>query len=153
MPKTWALGTLIEKKPMNGNVLVDSNILVYFVDKNELQKHIKAKELLKSIDPTGGQFFVSLQNLREFSNIAFKKSKLPAAEINRFVNLFSSVFAVLTDTKEDIENANIKKENFKSSFWDSLLASTMQRNEIKKILTENIADFKAFKEIEAINPF
>ncbi len=152
MPKTWALGTSTGKKPMNDKVLIDSNILVYFVDKNELQKHIKAKELLKSINPTD-QYFVSLQNLREFSSVAFKKSKLSAAEINEFIKVFSSAFIVLADTKDDIENANIKKENFKSSFWDSLLASTMQRNEIKKILTENISDFKAFKEIEAINPF
>ncbi len=136
---------------MGDRALVDTNILVYLIDKTDEKRHRKAKEWFKSIK---GQenLFVSAQNLREFSSIALKKSSLHVNEINKILRLFADAFDLIFDNFEDIIKANNKIEKTRKNFWDALLAATMQRHFISVILTENTKDFKKIKGIKAINP-
>jgi len=134
---------------MKDSALVDTCILVYLIDKNEKARHEKARKWVHSLSEED-RFFVSIQNLREFSNVALKKSDLSQEEINRFIVRFATRFKVLFDNVEDILKANeISK---RKRFWDAMLAATMQRHGIKAILTENTKDFKGFKGIKAFNP-
>ncbi|MBI4044561.1 MAG: PIN domain-containing protein [Candidatus Diapherotrites archaeon] len=137
---------------MIDDALVDTNLLVYIIDKTEKHKYEKANKWIKSVK-SQDKYFVALQNLREFSNIARKKSGLSAEEITGFLQVFSDSFTLVFDSKDDLLKAVFLSEKTKTHFWDILLACTMQRHGIQKILTENTTDFKKIPEIEAINPF
>ena len=143
------MANLAGKRLMKDSALVDTCILVYLIDKRESAKHEKAKEWFHSLSEMD-RFFVSIQNLREFSNIALKKSTFLPEEINQFVQLFAARFKLLFDGIEDIFTAN--EISGRKRFWDAMLAATMKRHSINLILTENIKDFKNFKGIEAKNP-
>jgi predicted nucleic acid-binding protein len=136
---------------MQGRALVDTCVLVYLIDKTDKGKHEKAKEWLKSIEGRDN-FFVSIQNLREFSSIALKKSSLHLREINELLEVFADAFGIVFDSFEDIIKANEAIGKNRKIFWDALLAATMQRHSIHIILTENTKDFKGFKGIKTINP-
>ena len=137
------------KRLMQDSALVDTCILVYLIDKRESAKHEKAKKWFHSLSERD-RFFVSIQNLREFSNIALKKSAFLPEEINQFVQLFAARFKLLFDSIEDILMANEISSG--KRFWDAMLAATMKRHSISMILTENTKDFKKFSGIEAKTP-
>lgn len=141
--------SLTGKKQMHDKALVDTNILFYIIDKADKTKNQKAQAWLASV--TGKEpIFVSMQNLREFSNIALRKTSLPPEEINALVEMFSTGFCLIAETKEDIGCANyLTAENNRNRFFDALLVATMQRHGIRHILTENTKHFEKFK---ATNP-
>ena len=146
------LESLTEKKPITGISVVDSNILIYLVDATDKAKHEKAKKFIETIKNNPQNFAICLQNLREFCSIAIRKKNLPPEEIAEYIDLFRNSFQnILYDNEEDILAASGHCAAKKTIFWDSLIAATMQRNEIEIIYTENTKDFKNFERITAIN--
>lgn len=134
-------------------ILVDTNILVYLLDKKEAKRHEKTLQWFQNLKRDKNSYFISLQNLREFSSICLKKTKLKHEKINEWTELFSRIFYLVSDSKEDgIKATQICRKN-KISFWDSLLIATMQRCDIRHILTENIKDFQKYSKIKTINLF
>ncbi|MBN2066937.1 MAG: PIN domain-containing protein [Candidatus Diapherotrites archaeon] len=146
-----ALENSSERKPTQDKMLVDSCILVYLVDKTEKGKHEKARQWFETIR-WEKNYFVSIQNLREYANISLRKTALPAGEIVENISLFSETFNTVFDRVEDITAAIGLAGTRGKLFWDAMLAATMQRHGINTILTENTKDFKKFKEIKATNP-
>jgi predicted nucleic acid-binding protein len=152
MQKNLALADSKERKLMN-ETLVDTNILVYLIDSEEKRKHEKASQWFNNLQREKKYYFISTQNLKEFSAICLKKTKLGHEKINEWVELFSRIFFPIQDSKEDILHANeISKKN-NIHFWDAMLIATMERCEIRKILTENTKDFRKYKRIKSENLF
>jgi len=141
---------LKERKRTQDKALVDSCILVYLVDKTEKGKHEKAKKWFETIR-WRKNYFVSIQNIREYANIALRKTAIPTSEIIENMALFSETFNAIFDNVEDVATAISLAEAKRKVFWDAMLAATMQGHGIKVILTENTKDFK-FKGIKAVNP-
>ena len=152
MQKNMESENLKEKMPMQNRVLVDTCILFYLIDKTCEEKHRKALEWFKAMKGREN-LFISLQNLREFSNIALKKSSLSPKEINKLLRLFADFFELVYDNSDDIIKANERAGRTRKNFWDALLVSTMRRYKIRTILTENTKDFEKFKGVSAVNPF
>lgn len=133
--------------------LVDSNILVYLADSTNQAKHEKAKLFFVKVSKDPGMFVVSIQNLREFSSVFLAKKKIPLDVLREYLSLFDGSFSeVFCDSFDDLLLALSLAEGKKSHFWDFLLAATMLRHEVKLIYTENIKDFRIFREIKAVNP-
>jgi len=133
---------------MNEKALIDSNILYYLIDTNEKEKHDKILNWFESID--SNEFVVSNQTLREFANISIKKSNLKKEQIIEFLDLFINKFGLIQDNQFDTTKAVQLSKN-KKSFFDALIAATMQRNYIDTIITENTKDFVLLG-IKTINP-
>jgi len=144
---------LKERKHIDEAGLVDTNILVYMADATESSKHEKAKKFLNKIIDNPELYLISLQNLREFCAVMIGKKKIKDKELEQYFILFQSSFEeVIYDTPEDVLFASKITLNKNNHFWDSLLAQTMKRNQVRYIYTENINDFKKFDNVTAINP-
>ena len=118
--------------------LIDTSVLIYLVDAKEEKKHLKAIEWFESIFESN-EYFVSLQNLREFAFVAKKKELLKTDEIIKYVDLFADSFNLLQESVEDIKKASEKSQ---AKYWDALLIATVKRNNIFQVITENENDFK-----------
>lgn len=134
--------------------LIDSNILVYAYEKEESAKKDKAKKLLQECLYGRRQFAISNQNLAEFAFVSTSKGKLSIDEVSNFVIKMSQFegYKKVNYRNETIAFALDIVQQFKMSFWDSLLAATMRENGIFNIYTENVKDFK-MPWIKAVNPF
>jgi len=137
------LGSLIEMKFMK--TLIDTSILIYLVDAKEEKKHQKVVGWFEGIFESN-EYFVSLQNLREFAFVAKKKGLLKVEEVKKYVDLFVDSFNLLYDSVDDIKKASEKP---RAKYWDALLIATAKRNNIFQVITENEKDFKG--EIVIIN--
>jgi len=148
MQRTGTLENSPEKKQMRGNYFIDTNSLVYLVSKEDEKKHTQIKEIIST---KNSNFFISIQNLKEFANISLKKSDKSIEKINSTMEKLMKKFNLLIELNDDIFYAvTIAK---RKNFYDALLVATMKRNGIKKIITENEKDFLEFKGIKTINPF
>ena len=133
--------------------LIDTNILVYLIDTADKIRHEQAKKFFAQVMNNPLMFAVSLQNLREFCSVSIKKKNAAQGQIEEHAVLFKTFFQkIIQDTEEDALNAIKHSFEKNTPFWDSLIAATMQRNEIEIIYTENTKDFKNFEAIKAINP-
>jgi predicted nucleic acid-binding protein len=149
----WGWEHLIEKKRIDEAGLVDTNILFYLIDATEPKKHEKAKEFLGKIKENPSNFVISAQNIREFTSITFRKAKKSGDELLSFLFLFQESFGiVLNDTIQDVYYAISLVLHYQIPFWDALLASTMKRNKIRVVYTENVRDFGKMPGIRVINP-
>ena len=133
--------------------LIDSNLLVYAYEKEGSAKKEKAKELLNECLSGERQFAISSQNLSEFVSATTRKGKLSIEEARNFVIKLSKFegFRKINYRVETLPFALEIVQQFKASFWDSLLAATMRENGIFNIYTENVKDFK-MPWINAVNP-
>lgn len=133
-----------------GKSLVDSCVLIYLVDKCELEKHERAVKWFEEKSKT--KLYVTNQIIREFAWVCSRKSKLSAKEVIDYIDLFTARFLVLNDDFLDIKNAITLSTNNPNLFWDANIVSVMLRNNLDYIYTENTKDFQKLG-IRSINPF
>src|SRR3989344_304386 len=134
--------------------LIDTNILVYALDKQEGAKNLSAKELINRCWQGKDNLAVSAQNLAEFVFVSTKKAKLDFGQAKTMVAYIIDFigFIKISYSAETVLSAIDIADEFKMSFLDSLLAATMKENGIFNIYTENAKDFK-MPWINAVNPF
>jgi len=127
---------------------LDTNILIYLISTEDIRKHDIAK---KFISNEQYEVFISMQNIKEFSNVALKKSSKSIEKIQSTIDIFLKAFYVFNEMVDDVFHAI--KITSRKSFYDALLISTMTRNGVTTIITENEKDFSNFEGIKVINPF
>ena len=136
----------------SNKIFFDTNILVYSVDENDLQKKEIASQLLTdaSSSKTG---IISTQSLQEFYNVAVKKLKLSKQIAKEYVELFSSQLTVRQVTVPLILNAiDISIKN-KLSFWDSLILSSANNNGCIIVYSEDLNNGQIVGGTKILNPF
>lgn len=136
----------------SNKIFFDTNILVYSVDENDLQKKEIASQLLTdaSNSKTG---IISTQSLQEFYNVAVKKLKLSKQIAKEYVELFSSQLTVRQVTVPLILNAiDISIKN-KLSFWDSLILSSANDNGCIIVYSEDLNNGQIVGGTKILNPF
>ena len=133
--------------------LIDTNLLVYAAEKDESTKVQKSKELVNKCWRGEENLVVSSQNLAEFVFVTTRKAKLNLEEAKTFIEFISDFhgFQKINYNAETVISAIQIANEFKTSFWDALLAATMRENGIFNIYTENVSDFK-MPWIKAVNP-
>lgn len=141
---------------MRAEVLIDTNILVYAYDLSDIKKRKKAMSFLTSVWNGEIVYAVSLQNLAEFYTVVTKKIEYPispkdAQEIVHDIVHFKQ-WDILVPDQDCLLDAMRLSQEYNIHFWDAYIAATAMKRGIKKIITENISDFK-MPEIRAINPF
>lgn len=135
---------------------MDSNLLTYVFDKTEPEKRKKCRNLIENCWKRREKYAVSVQNLSEFYVTVTEKVENPIPEevAEKFVTLineFDGWKVMDLDGQSVIRAIRINREHG-AHYWDSQIAAVMERNEIKKILTENEEDFEGIPGIEVENP-
>lgn len=136
-------------------ILVDSNILIYSLQKQALEKHQSANALLEKLSKDG-TLTLSVQNLAETSRVILEKStshSFDEDELASRLSILARLSLVLNYGPTTVAQAIRLVKTHKLHFFDALLVATMQENSIEEIITENTGDFKKIPGIKAINPF
>jgi predicted nucleic acid-binding protein len=134
--------------------LVDTNIIVYAYEKENSLRKKKSLEILEKCYKSEIILAVSNQNLAEFSVVSLKRLKLDANTVKDIIKDISNFegFKKINYKRKTILSAIDILEEYKMSFWDSLIAATMIENGILSIYTENSKDFK-IPSLNVVNPF
>ncbi len=134
--------------------LIDTNILVYYYDASEAEKHKISNDLINKCWKKELVLAISSQNLSEFFSVTTRKNILTkkiATEIISDIIKFSNFIKIDFTHNTVLDAAHISEEH-NMPYWDSLLAATMRQNGIVNIYTENTKDFK-MPWLNVVNPF
>lgn len=136
-------------------ILIDSNILVYSINLSS-PKHKKAQGFLN--ENIGG-FVIAQQNILETLRVLIHPKFPSPMKTQDAVKAIERILKVGEVISPDYRTYQIALELVKQhnlaadKIFDAYLAATCLSCNINTIATDNIKDFKAFSQIQLINPF
>ncbi len=130
--------------------LVDSNIWLYaLVAPSEPAKRKKAIEICADID-----ICVSSQVVNEVLSNLLRKESANEKEIRRVLDEFYSQYLVLEILQSDIQTASELRDEYRFSYWDSLIVATALRANADILYSEDMQDGLVVRDTLTIrNPF
>ena len=135
---------------------VDTNVLLYSVDRDEPAKQLKAQQLLTRLhsatEPTILLWQVLgelVQQLRRWRD----RGKLTPAEFSQHIQAFRHLFPLVLPTADAFDRAMALAERFSLSHWDSMILGACQSAGATRLYTEDIGAPRIIDGIELTNPF
>jgi predicted nucleic acid-binding protein len=133
---------------MPGKQFLDTNILVYTVDRADMSKHKRAQELLTQVSDV----VISAQVLNEFYVVLTKKLAVPVGQARAMVDELASLRCVPIDA--DLVRAAIESgARWQLSHWDALVVEAARHAGCDTVVTEDLAAGARYDGIRIENPF
>ena len=139
---------------MIGNLLLDTNVLVYAADPAAAGKQRRSVEIMDRLAPTS-LGYLSTQVLGEFFRVATSRLTRPLtpAEARRQVSRLSEAWPVLPITPPIVLEATRGVRDFGLAYWDAQLWATARLNQIGVVLSEDFQDQRFIDGVRFLNPF
>ena len=136
---------------MKERSFIDTNILIYSDDADELEKQKVALELLKS-GWQNGNAVLSTQVLQEYFSASTRKLKIPAEKAQRKIELLSHL-EIASIEHQDIVRAIELHRLHSFSFWDALIVRMAQKTACAILYSEDMQDGRKIDGVQIVNPF
>jgi len=136
---------------MTSKIFIDTNVLVYALDKAEPEKQKKARELLRKTE-SDRLGVISTQVLKEYYVVATQKMKVEPELAKRIISSLSK-FEVVVINQPIIEKAIDISISNKITFWDALIVSSAAAARCRIIWTEDLNHGQSINKIKIENPF
>ena len=133
-------------------VSLDTNILIYAIDKDAGEKQTMALQLIEKC-VVEYDCVLTLQSLSEFYAATTRKGILEHDEASAFIKDWQILFPTITPSSKTIDIALKTVGAHKLSFWDAMLWAVVRENKVSALFSE---DFQSGRELEGvtfINPF
>ena len=132
-------------------VFIDTNILIYTIDKKDMEKHDESRRLVKRVSSDHVPV-VSTQVLQEFYNGLTSKLKIDKIVAKNILHSYRNIEIVSPDLSL-IEQAVDISVLFQLSFWDSLIVAAAEQANCSILITEDLNDGQKIRGIKVVNPF
>ena len=130
---------------------LDTNILVYAVDRDSGERHELARALIGRAAQC--DCVLTVQALAEFFHATTRKNLLEPARASAFVRDWLDVFHVTSADDTALTDAMDAVEEHRLSFWDAMLWAAARQIGCSAILSEDMQDGRRLSGVEFINPF
>ena len=134
-----------------GRTFIDSNILLYAVDKSDKGRRQKARTIIRDLIKSGSGI-VSTQVAQEFYVVATKKLGVDPLAAKRVLLLLNQLEVVSIDL-ELIFSAVDCGILSKISFWDALIVVAARASGCKTLLSEDLGHAQIINGVRVVNPF
>jgi predicted nucleic acid-binding protein len=134
--------------------LIDTNVLIYLMDVQDLAKQSKAQETLDALESSqAGR--LSVQNLAEFFHVATRRLKPPLTPTEALaqIELFQRMWPVFNLTPLVVLEAGRGVRDHQLAYYDAQLWATARLNQIPLILSEDFKSGHALEGVRFVNPF
>ena len=135
---------------------IDTNILLYSVDRGEPAKQLKAQQVLQQLHSGSEPAILLWQVLGELGQQLRRwrdQGKLTPAEFSQHIQAFRHIFPLVLPTGEVFDRALSLAERFSLSHWDSMILGACHSAGATRLYTEDIGAPRNIDGIELVNPF
>jgi predicted nucleic acid-binding protein len=130
----------------------DTNVLVYATAARADDRVSRARDLLaRAMRATTS--ILLLQSLTEFSNVAIRKTRIPANAVKTIIEAWLAVLPVQSADDSDLVLALEAVHAHRLPFWDAILWASAQRGGVRHMLSEDFQDGSELQDVKFINPF
>lgn len=136
-------------------IAVDTNILLYSIDRSEPTKQLKAPQLLQQLHAGSEPTFLLWQVLGELGQQLRRwrdQGKLTAVEFGQHVQAFRYLFPLTLPTPAVFDLAQMLASRYSLSHWDSMILGACQAAGMKTLYTEDMGAPTTIDGIQLINP-
>ena len=130
---------------------LDTNVLVYSVDRQAGDRHYKSIELIERM--TQCQCILTLQALAEFYSAVTRKNKMPRKGAQDQANDWMVLFPVVAADPDTFQRATQAVDQHQFSFWDSMLLETAVRAGVTHFISEDLQHGRFWKGMCIQNPY
>ena len=135
---------------MSVKIFLDTNLLVYSMDKNDPRKKEQSREVLRTIrDEYRG--VISTQVMQEFYVAATRKLGVDPLLAKNIIQQFEN-FEVVIISPEIIYEAIDCSMISQLSFWDALIIVSAERAKCREIWTEDLNHGQIIRGVKVVNP-
>ncbi len=121
-----------------GRFTLDTNILVYVIDRDAGVKHGLSIEILKR--STGKDCLLTLQSISEFYAVVTRKKMMDHAAAATQVEDWLTLFPAIPPTADAVRAAIAHSRSGRTSYWDGLLIETAAGFGCAIVVTEDLQD-------------
>lgn len=131
-------------------VFVDTNILIYAIDADAGEKHVRAQGVIEEIwlSKSG---VISTQILSELTVNLRKKLHMKWGDIRQIVEPYQSWTVIGIEQKDPLLATKIAEEHG-TSYWDALVLRASIKSKCAFLLTEDLNPGQEIEGIKVINP-
>ncbi len=131
---------------------LDTNVLVYAVDRADAGKYDRARGLIRAARP--GELVISAQVLSEFYVVVTRKlaNPLSDADAAAAVGELSKLPTVASDGELVRRGIGISRDH-QISFWDALIVAAARAGACGQLLTEDLSHGASIASVLVENPF
>jgi len=134
---------------MKVKVFLDTNILIYAYSGTEPDKRDIALTILEE-----HSIVISIQVLNEFIWIMNRKYGISFEKLQILSDIFWRKFEVVLLRKSSVDKALSLANQYKYSYWDSLIIASALENKCKILYTEDMQDGQIIEgKLKIENPF
>lgn len=132
---------------------IDTNILIYSVDRSDQRKHATATRILRRLAASRGP--LAFQCLTEFYRATTRSLKpiLQASDAELLVRQFFPAFEVIRSDEHDLREAMLLHQSAQLQFFDALLVATTSHRGCLVLLSEDMHDGLRVGSLTIRNPF
>ncbi len=130
---------------------LDTNILVYSVDRKAGDRHEMAKEVMQQV--ARAPCSLMLQAVSEFYAVVTRKGMMPPSAAAGLADAMLTLFRTVPASAAAVRNALASAASGHASYWDALLVFTAAEAGCSAILTEDLTDGTALFGVRIVNPF
>ncbi|CEF48442.1 unnamed protein product [uncultured bacterium] len=137
-------------------IAIDTNILIYSFDRNDLIKRNKARSLLRSLRSSTEEVILPWQVVGEFLRYlrSLQDSKvLGRADLERVFARYRRLFTIQLPSLDVLDNALDLSARYSLSHWDSILLGACRVAGANTLYTEDMGAPVVIGGIQLVNPF
>ncbi len=136
----------------DNRVSLDTNILIYAIDKDAEQKQITA---IRLIDKCVLEYdcVLTIQSIAEFYFAATRKGIVTHSDAEAHIKDWQLLFPTILPSTHTVKNALDAVATHKLSFWDAMLWSVVCENNVSKLFSEDFQTGRELKGVTFVNPF
>jgi predicted nucleic acid-binding protein len=130
---------------------LDSNILVYALDRQGGDRHVLARHVIDLA--RRADCWLALQAISEFYAAVTRKRRVSATRARDQALDWLSMFSTAPASDAAVRAALAIAASGRASYWDALLVVTAAEAGCTAILTEDLADGASLARVRIVNPF
>ncbi len=130
---------------------LDTNVLVYSVDRKAGRRHDLAREIMTS--SVLAPCCLTLQAVSEFYAVATRKRMMAPPEAAGVADALIALYRTVPPSAAAVRTALATASAGRASYWDALLVATAAEAGCGTILTEDLADGGSLHGVRVLNPF
>ena len=145
-----------DTRGMNCMNAVDTNILVYFVDRDEPVKRAKAVDLLENLVQEDTETILLWQVVAEFLSCLRRwerEGRIGRQETLGNLERLGSMFRCVAPTQAILLKSLDLSSRYSLSHWDSMLVAACIEAGVRTLYSEDLAPGTQYDSVTVVNPF
>ena len=133
-------------------VSLDTNILIYAIDKDAKEKQLTALSLIEHC-ALNFNCVLTLQSLSEFYAAATRKGKVTHSQAETQIKDWQLLFPTILPSARTVEYALKAVDEHTLSFWDAMVWSVACENGVSELYSEDFQSGRELKGVRFTNHF